>query len=493
MEAPLLLTGTRMMVKFPGTKHDKAMKKTLILFATAFVACVACNKEISAPVVMDGYTITAISPDTKATVDGLQVQWTTGDQVALFQTSGDPVTFTLKGEGPVTTGTFSSDVAVSPNGIAAFPAYGAGNLGSTVSIQVPETFAYGTTPIPMIGRTTDGKTFNFSLVTGGLLINIKDVPPYPCSLVVTSDQNLTGDLVVDLATNAAEFAPDGAGKTFTVTNIPKGNVNLVLPVLAGTHNVSVKLVAADGTTVVPRSNKSKANLAVELAKIAPLKQIDLEEGSPAPVNMSEGGTFDLNTLPGKWNVLGDNSSKNGALVLGGGGAGDNYLAWICPYDKTWDWDASCYRESDNGLVVKVTAMSATEVSGTINWWAGNDGEFWNYTWKFANDSKPEYKPFYGTDLSGFYNKIPKGEKAFTLDLSTMTATLANGEKPKILTAGKYQTYNRTLTIPDGCFAMMFHLGNLKPYNSTWGGKDIDRFMFCALEYVIIFERTGDLT
>ena len=45
-----------------------------------------------------------------------------------------------------------------------------------------------------------------------------------------------------------------------------------------------------------------------------------------------------------------------------------------------------------------------------------------------------------------------------------------------------------LEIPDGCFAMKFHLGNMQVQASEWYSKDIDRFMFYPLEYIIIFEK-----
>lgn len=495
-------TGTRQKMKSRGTKNDKAMKKTFILFATAFVALVSCNKELepSAPVESALATITASAPETKATVDGLQVQWTTGDQVAMFQTGADPVLFTLVGEGPVTTGTFSASGAVTaPNGLAAFPAAGAAQDGTKVSIQVPSEFAYGTTPIPMIGVATSQTAFGFHLCTGAINIIVKDIPPYPCNLVVTADKNITGTLEIPNYANPTEaaFAEEGAGKTFKVTGLPKGNINITLPMLPGTYDLDVKLVAADMTTVVPRSNKSKTSLEVVAGQIAKLKTIDLEFGNPAASMTQASAGADLNymTLPGKWNVLGDNSTKNGIYVLGGGGGNDDPRL-VCPYDKTWDWDDSIYRESDNGLVIKVTGMSPS-VTGTVNWWSGGDGKFWNYIWKFrkTDGSMPQYDPFYPTDLSDYYNKIPKGENAFSFDLNNMRLTLSNGETPKVITPGVYNFCSglsgQVLTVPDGCFALMFHLGNMKPMTS-WYGKDIDRFMFCPLEYIIIFERTGDL-
>ena len=474
------------------------MKKTLILFATAIVACVACNKEIEAPVSKDLVTsITAVAPDTKTTVDGLQVEWTTGDQVALFQNSGDPVLFTLEGEGPVTNGTFSSTATgVNPNGLAAYPGVGASMSGSKISVVVPSTFAYGEEPIPMVGQSTGGTTFNFSFACGALRINIKDVPPYPSSLVVTSDQNITGTLEIPYSnpTNAA-FASEGAGKTITVTGIPKGNISVTIPLLPGTHTISVKLVAnADGSSIVPRSNRTKTGVEIEAAKIALMKQIDLEEGSRVTFKKTTTGTFNMLSLPGTWNVYGKSDDKKGLYVFGGGGYGNNYPAKTEVADKYWCWsqNSSSYKnEYDNELTVNVSGIS-NPVTGTFTWSAGADGKFWDYTWKHTNAA---YQAFNGTDLSDYYDRIPKGTSSFSLNTDTWDVTFDNGDKAHVLVAGVYtysdatQTtlFNRTLTVPDNCFALMFHIGNHKP-QTAWNEKDIDRFIFCPLEYIIIFEK-----
>lgn len=501
------------------------MKKTFILFATAFVALVSCNKELepSAPVESALATITASAPETKATVDGLQVQWTTGDQVAMFQTGADPVLFTLQGEGPVTTGTFVASGAVTaPNGLAAFPGVGASNDGmSKVSVVIPAEFEYGTTPIPMLGQATSATTFAFTLVTGAINIIVKDIPPYPSKLVVTADKDITGTLEIPVANpTAAAFAAEGAGKTFTITNIPKGNINITLPIPAGTYALDVKLLAADNETYVPRSNKTNSSVAVEAGKICRLKTIDLEYGNPAASYTGPDASAiqtwvysNMSRLPGKWNVYGGNTAKTtdpkwGIYVLGGGGgygSGWAYPAFVCPVDKSYNWDSNLiWKETDNELIIKASGMSGSQVTGTTNWWAGADGQFWDYKWKYKASDKPQYDPFYNTDLSGYYNKIPKGENPFTLDISDMSnlkLTLGNGEQPKLLVSGVYSFFGgvRTLTIPDGCFALMFHLGNMKPVinNDKWlnsgSPRDIDRFFFSPLEYIIIFERTGDLS
>jgi hypothetical protein len=187
-----------------------------------------------------------------------------------------------------------------------------------------------------------------------------------------------------------------------------------------------------------------------------------------------GSTFDWASLPGSWNVFGGNSSPFGIFVLGG--SGDD-PAFVSPIDKSWDWDDTIWKESDNGFVIAVTSMEGTTVKGTTNWWAGDDGAFWNYTWKAT-----------GEDLSQFYNMIPKGKHEFTLDMKTMTVTYDNGRVAKFLTPGVHEfVYGKTFEVRDNCFALAFHLMDPIPATSQrW--TDVDRFVNAPLEYVIMFEK-----
>ena len=200
--------------------------------------------------------------------------------------------------------------------------------------------------------------------------------------------------------------------------------------------------------------------------------------------------FDLTTLPGKWNVYGGNGSPYGIWVLGGSGT---TAAFVSPIEKTWDWDDTIYRESDNEMIIKVSSMNATSATGTTNWWAGADGKFWNYIWK--NTAASDLSEYYGTDLSQYYDQIPKGEKEFSLDFASMTVTLGNGHKAKILTPGTHVFkgtedlyFEKKLDVPAGCFALCFHLMDPIPLTG-FKDRDIDRFIFAPLEYVIIFEKT----
>lgn len=240
------------------------MKKTVILLVTAFVACVSCIKENNGPAAQEGTTIIATTEATKATVDGLQVQWTTGDQVALFIEDGTAKAFTLVGEGPVVKGKFSTSAYTPstghmPVGLAAFPAVGATLSGSKVSVKVPAEIPYGTSPVPMIGTTTDGTTFNFAIATGAILISYKNLPPYPFTFVLQADKPVAGTLEIADYTKptGAAFVSEGASNTITVTGMPQeGDAEITIPLPAGDYYFGVALLAADGTTPSPAPTKA---------------------------------------------------------------------------------------------------------------------------------------------------------------------------------------------------------------------------------------------
>ena len=194
--------------------------------------------------------------------------------------------------------------------------------------------------------------------------------------------------------------------------------------------------------------------------------------------------FDWTTIPGNWNVYGGNSAPYGIWVLGG--SGDD-PAFVSPIDKSWDWNNSIWWESDNVLAIAVTSFAGTSAAGTTNWWAGNDSKFWDYTWGYTGTDEIRAR-YYGEDLSRFYNKIPKGKVAFTLDIATQTVTWENGTTAQILLPGNHEfVYGKTLTVPADCFAIRFHL--MDPIEATperW--NDVDRFINAPLEYVIIFQK-----
>ena len=189
--------------------------------------------------------------------------------------------------------------------------------------------------------------------------------------------------------------------------------------------------------------------------------------------------FDINTLPGTWNVLGGNSAPFGIWVNGGSG-GDP--AFVSPIEKSWCWNDSIYKESDNTLTIALTGYTATTVSGTIDWGAGEDGAYWDCIWNRADSHLNE-------DLSKYFGRIPKGVSNVTVDLQTGAGKIGTDIDFTFLTAGvRMFTCGKALEIPTKCFALAFHIMDPIPVIEADHYEDVDRFVNAPLDYVIIFEK-----
>ena len=291
------------------------------------------------------------------------------------------------------------------------------------------------------------------------------------------------------------YAVDGAQLTFTKADGSTTTATLVgpgsYPITGSSKTVNIQTQALlftitggkdDWTNIYKDYDKIAARprqLYIELEAlpdgfVVPAASCTVDADFEYVPPVDPGDLFDWNSLPGSWNVRGGNSSPYGIWVLGG--SGDD-PAFVSPIDKSWDWDDTIWKESDNGLSVAVTSFNTTQATGTTNWWAGNDGAFWDYKWNKT-----------GEDLSRFYNKIPKGKYEFTLDFATLTVTWSTGAQAKFLTPGSHEfVYGKTLEIPAGCFGLWFHLMDPIPATSDrW--TDVDRFVNAPLEYVIMFEK-----
>lgn len=193
--------------------------------------------------------------------------------------------------------------------------------------------------------------------------------------------------------------------------------------------------------------------------------------------------FDFDALPGTWNVYGGNSAPFGFWVNGGSGSDPGL---ICPIEKDWCWNDSVLKESDNTLTIAITGLSASTASGTFNWEAGADGAFWDCIWNrlrgVASDSH------FGEDLSKFFSPIPKGLSNVTVDLKTGAGKIGSDIDFTFLTPGGHPlTCGKSITIPNGCFALAFHISD--PIAETVDVyQDVDRFVNAPLDYVIIFEK-----
>ena len=291
----------------------------------------------------------------------------------------------------------------------------------------------------------------------------------------------TTEFVIDVATNMVTFDNGAAAKLLT----------------PGTYKYGVDVYGEDGAklrTIEEGCIAFDFALSGDGDNSQPWTDIDRFVHGPHNYVMifEYTGEFQepspLEGLSGNYNVYGDNASF-GLWVYGGSAD----PAFISPIEKSWVWDDSIWKESDNGLVVNITGMAGTTVTGTINWWAGDDGEFWDY--KMLG----QYNKADGTDidLSGYYGQIPKGETEFTVDASTMTITFSNGNSAKVLLPGTYK-YGVDLygadgaklrTIEEGCIAFDFALPGVTTPNYDWAWTDYDRLAYGARNYVMVFEKT----
>ena len=435
---------------------------------------------VLAPGKLDSYSVVAYSGDKAVShVSGLSLTLGRGQTLSLPPLSKDVPAYRITnmwvwgGTGPEYGGTGVIDIFTKQNYFTNVDGRGIGALlDNYLEIRPDGTFmnwagedgrnwwfVYSGTINPETGKDLD-------------LAKFYDVLPRAEGTYVLDGASLTFTRP-DGSTSSCTVVPGG---TYTMTDnktvtIAEGHIALRFAITNGKDNWTYNFRDYDKIACRPRA------LFIELEQmpdgfIVPAASrttdADFEYTEPDPA-----GSFDWNSLPGTWNVYGGNEAPYGIWVLGG--SGDD-PAFVSPINKNWCWDGTIKNESDNELTISVTGLTGTAVSGTLNWTAGADGAFWNYKYKD------------GRDLSGFYDKIPKGESAFTADIAAQKVTLSNGETPKFLLPGSNVfAYNKAIEIPDKCFGLAFHL--MDPIAATsdrW--TDVDRFINAPLEYVIIFEK-----
>lgn len=194
--------------------------------------------------------------------------------------------------------------------------------------------------------------------------------------------------------------------------------------------------------------------------------------------------FDYSKLPGTWNVYGGNKSPYGIWVNGGFGSDP---AFVSPIDKNWCWNDSVNNESDNTLTITLTGQTSTEITGTIEWGAGEDGKYWDCIWNRLRGVASD--EFFGQDLSNYFSPIPKGTSNVSVNLGTGAGKIETDKDFTFITSGVHSfTCGKTLEIPSGCFALAFHIQDQKQAPEGYQYLDVDRFVKCPLDYVIIFEK-----
>lgn len=185
-------------------------------------------------------------------------------------------------------------------------------------------------------------------------------------------------------------------------------------------------------------------------------------------------TYDITTLPGSYTL-------KEYKVLGGSGSDPAFVGVV---DKSWCWDDSVWNISDDQLDIVATGMTAAEATGTVNYWAGANEKFWDYIWHPGKEDEQ--------DMSSVYNRLPKGNKTFTYNITTKEITFEGGVEAKLLTPGDYhfEQGNRDLTIESTQIGIQFDV--MEMIDATpqqW--TDVDRFVNAPILYVMLFEKNAE--
>lgn len=187
-----------------------------------------------------------------------------------------------------------------------------------------------------------------------------------------------------------------------------------------------------------------------------------------------GSDYDITTLPGSYTL-------NEYRVLGGSGDDPAFVGVI---EKSWCWGDSVGALQDDQLDIVATGMTATEVTGTTNYWAGANEKFWDYIWHPGQEDE--------ASLAETYDRLPKGNKSFTYNLETKVVTFEGGVEAKLLTPGDYhfEQGNRDLTINDNQIGIQFDVMEMiDATGQRW--NDVDRFVNAPILYVMVFTKNAE--
>ena len=215
--------------------EDIAMKKIYYAFLCAACAIVlfSCQKEVNAPdndnpvvpseqLIPEGYsqlTLSAVSDETKTTLDGTAVKWAAGDAIKVYCNDASASDFTLVGAGGSATGDFSGLV---PSGKTALYAVYPKDLyssvsGSTVNVTIPDaqegTFGEGNIAVAKVDSENNMAFKNVNAFVGFT------VPADITKVVISSvgGENLSGTLAVDCSSDPAAGTLSNGGSSITVT------------------------------------------------------------------------------------------------------------------------------------------------------------------------------------------------------------------------------------------------------------------------------------
>ena len=163
--------------------------------------------------------------------------------------------------------------------------------------------------------------------------------------------------------------------------------------------------------------------------------------------------------------------------------GSDSPAFVNPVDKNWCFN-NAEAESDN--VLTLTAGAEGDASGTANYGAGADGQYWDYVFKADHNSAGTGALY----LTRYYGMLPHGESEYTYDAEASTISFKSGAitvTMTLLQPGDYTYGSSSLTVPAGSIGIDFPCGG-QPGPSEYYYQDYDRFAVCPINYVMIFSK-----
>lgn len=400
------------------------MKKNYFAFVCAICALTlfSCQKEDNTPeeevpvvpaeeeVIPDGYTqltLSAVSDETKTTLDGTAVKWAPRDQIKVYCSDESAYDFELVGEGGSATGDFTGLV---PSGKTALYAVYPKDLYSSVSSTTVNV------TIPAAQEGTFGKgNIAVAKVDGEHNMAFKNVNAFVgftvgadiTKVVVSSvgGEDLSGTLAVDCSgeTPVAGALSDG-GSSITVTFPASTGGTYYVAIAPGiTHSKGLLLTWYNGTTVTGTYWLNKA------------------------ITTAANNVYDMETVSadGHYYVSVEGAGKKNGMNVDNAWSASQFWSKLHPGGSDTDMD--------NAKLANINGATFHLAEGTYNW--GTDAEI--------NISESETISFTiqgdsGTIFTG--NKEHRiltidGNMSITFDGITFTNGVASGETEEDVKGG----------------------------------------------------------
>lgn len=241
----------------------------IVLMALACVAAISCAKEIETPSTVSATSFVAEKEDfttTKAVLNGKKVEWTAGDQIAVYGDAG-AVKFTTTSAG--TSATFTSEAAVTGSSFLMVSPFSAakGVQNGKLLVTVPENQA----PVagsfdPAAGiSVASAADFNqgvsFKNAMALLKINIPSVLGGKVVKITVEAKNgeaLAGDILVDPSTKANSVSANGksAVNLLTAPSMAAANYYVAVRPCAVATGVKVTVLLGDKTVYTRESSSA---------------------------------------------------------------------------------------------------------------------------------------------------------------------------------------------------------------------------------------------